>query len=122
MWPHPREELRRRGTLVGALRLVSHASRGQLAVAVLDQVGVLGTEECLPLEGIVAVEVPWVSMACDGTRTLLVGGGRQRGRAVVIEVLYLGSVLESCSGAWSIYHGGSTSKVLCKSTLVVVGA
>lgn len=123
MRPHPREELRRRGTLLGALRVLAPESgrASQFTVAVLNQIRVLGAEKCLPLQGVVSVEVPRFTVACDRARALLVWVAGQRRGAVVVEVLDLRSVLEGGAGARAVHHGGpAASQVLREPALVVV--
>lgn len=122
LWSHPGEKLRRRRTLLRVIRLVADASRGEFAIAILDQVGVLSTEECLPLESIVAIEVARFAMAGYGTWTLLVRCSRERGRAVVVKLLNLWGMLESCSCAWTVHDGGSSPQVLRKTALVIIRA
>lgn len=121
--PHPREELRRRWTLLGALRVLAAESRrsSQLTVVVLDQIRVLGPEKRLSLQGVVSVEVTRLTVACDRAWALLVGVAGQRRGVVVVEVLDLRSVLEGGAGARAVHHGGpAASQVLREPALVVV--
>lgn len=71
---HPGEKLGRRRALLRALRLLSKAAGSKLAVRVLHQVRLLGAEEALPLQGVVAIEVAGVPMARHGAGILLVRG------------------------------------------------
>lgn len=71
---HPGEKLGRRRALLRALRLLSKAAGSKLAVRVLHQVRLLGAEEALPLQRVVAIEVARVPMARHGAGILLVRG------------------------------------------------
>ncbi len=78
---HPREQLCGRRTLLCVVRLVADAPRGELAVAILNQVGVLSTEKRLPLESIITVEVTRLGVTSYCTGTLLVRSCGERGCA-----------------------------------------